>query len=107
MKKIIDGLRYDTENATKVASDSNVSMVGRGDHRWFDETLYRTQKGNWFMVGSGGPRSRWSIETGNGSTEGFDIMIPVEPAGARVWLEQCGGCEDEIERYFSDSIEDA
>jgi hypothetical protein len=34
-------------------------------------------------------------------------MIPVDPAGARVWLEDLGGCEEELEQYFSDSIEDA
>jgi hypothetical protein len=48
MKKIIEGKRYDTETAKLVASYEN--QYGRNDFNFYKGELYRTTKGNFFIV---------------------------------------------------------
>lgn len=79
MKAIINGKRYNTETATEVASD------GYGlpnDFRSWEEVLYLTPRGNWFLWGKGGPMTKYRQDTGNGWTGGSRI-IPLSPDGSQ------------------------
>ena len=103
MKRIIAGKRYDTETAKRVAKYRN--GLGRGDFRNYNEELYRTPRGNWFLAGEGGPMTKYSQPCGD-MTSGGEGIIPLTPEEARSWLESHDENEA-LERYFSDSIEDA
>ena len=65
MKAIIDGLRYDTATATKLAEAS--SPLSRTDFGWWEETLYRTPRsGRYFLAGEGHARSHYARNLGGG-----------------------------------------
>ena len=93
MKKIINGKRYDTETATKVADDSYSNY---GDFGYWSEEIYRTQKGNWFLRGEGGD------ETRDGS-----VIIPFTKKEALAWLEAHTSDSEAYKEYFADVVEDA
>lgn len=107
MRRIINGKRYDTEapGSTFIAEDWSAGL-GKGDFRHYHERLYRTSHGNWFLHGEGGAMTRWAQSAGqNAWTSGAGIR-PMTPAEALQWLEHAGETSA-IERYFSDSVEDA
>lgn len=103
MKAVIEGRRYDTETAEFVAS---WSYGGRGDFEYEREELYRTPKGSWFIAGSGGPKTKYSQQTGQNEWSGGERITPLSPDEARRWLERAEEW-DAIEEYFFDDIEDA
>ena len=106
MKKIISGSRYDTDKAECVASANSGHMYT--DFAWWQESLYRTPRGRWFVHGEGGPMSRYSQSRGNNTTGSEDIK-PLDDEQARQWLESYNNEEAvaALEKYFADKIEDA
>jgi len=103
MKRIINGLSYDTTTATFI---HNTSAYGPSDFRWYDESLYRTRNGRYFLAGEGGPMTRWAAPAeGNCRTYGNGI-IPLSPAEALAWAEQHIDPDTVIEE-FSDHVENA
>lgn len=103
MKQIIDGKRYNTETATKVASYWN--GLSRGEFDAIEENLYVTKNGNWFFEYYGGAGTEYSEWFGNSASEGSGIK-PLTPDEVSVWLEQKEEVEA-LEEYFSDDIENA
>lgn len=105
MKKIIEGKRYDTdaEGVELVAGFSN--HLGASDFRYLSEDLYRTESGNWFVCGEGGPMTQYARPDGDGWTGGSDIH-PMDPEDARQWLEDRDEVEA-LEKYFAATIIDA
>ncbi len=102
--RIINGLRYDTDKATEVATDS-WGYASDFDH-WV-ETIYVTDRGNWFLVGSGGAMSRYAVAVEGGGRGGSrDNVRPMSPDQVRAWLE-AHGMTDALEHYFGDDIADA
>lgn len=97
MKKIIDGKKYDTDTARKIASFDN--GYGGGDFNWTRETLYKTRRGNFFLVGEGGPKSEWAERYGTTYSSGSGLR-PISASAALVWLERNGEA-DIIEEHFS------
>ena len=87
MKRIIDGLRYDTETATGMASWNN--GCGGGDFHQCKETLYRTKSGRYFVHGDGGALSRWASSFEGGRSHGpGEGIIALTPQEALLWLEE-------------------
>lgn len=103
MKKIINGKRYNTETAIEIASYGN--SLGPGDFRHYDESLYKTKSGNWFLSGEGGPMTKYSQPCGDMTGGGSDI-IPLTPAEAQEWLEMHDET-DALEEHFAASLQDA
>jgi hypothetical protein len=103
MKKVIEGKLYNTETAERIATWSNHYF--QNDFHFMEETLYRTRKGNWFVYGEGGALSVYAQPCGNGSCGGADIRC-LSRDDAATWLEE-HDCVDELERYFSDVLEEA
>ncbi len=99
MKKVVFGYLYNTATATKIASWNNGFSK---DLNYLEESLYITKKGNFFLVGAGGPLSKYVFLYGHSRFAGSDL-IPLSKNDAMVWLEE--KCKTEvIEKYFSDSI---
>jgi hypothetical protein len=103
MKKIANGVRYNTETATAIADCDNRYPLN--DFNYCREILYKTKNGNWFLFGEGGPMSTYAESVGNSSTGGSDIR-PLSDGEAQNWLEE-HDCVYELEEHFSDRIQDA
>jgi len=103
MKKVIDRTVYDTQKAEKIAEYE--SNHNRGDFQFFEETLYRTQKGNWFLYGEGGPSSPYKEAVGD-TTAGSQEIIPMDEDEVIEWLES-RGLYDQLMAIFPDAIEEA
>ena len=104
MRQVIDGKRYDTETAEQVGSDSYSHY---GDFQYWCEELYRTQKGNWFLYGEGGAKSKFAVAIGQNEIAGGNDITPLTKEEALAWLEDRNTDSDAIEEYFADMVEDA
>ena len=104
MKKVINGKRYDTETATKVADDSYSNY---GDLGYWSEELYRTKKGNWFIAGEGGAMSRYARSVGQNEVGGGSAIIPITRGYALTWLEAHTEDSEAYEEYFTDIVIEA
>jgi hypothetical protein len=102
--RIINGRRYNTATATKIASWDN--GMGYSDFRHIDEDLYRTPKGVFFIVGEGGALSKYAQSCGNNSTCGGVEWEVLSEEQAQAWLEDHDETEA-LEKYFADKIQDA
>lgn len=104
MKKIINGLRYDTASAIEVGSASH----GYGnDFSAWSATLYKTPRsGRFFLAGEGGPMTTWARRVDQNSWAGGEGIIPIDRLEALAWAEQHLS-EDEIEEHFGSEIKDA
>lgn len=60
MKKIICKVEYDTETAELIAKVTNGEF---GDPAGFEESLYKTPDGKYFLYGFGGAESIYPQET--------------------------------------------
>ena len=94
MQQIVNGLKYDTETATKVAHDryfdgSNWDRDGRNTY------LYRTKAGRFFLLHT----SRWEGER--------DHIEPVSPDEARQYYEDLPEHDMPYAEAFGEEPEDA
>ena len=104
MKKVIDGSLYNTETARLIASDSYSNPT---DFNHWEEELYKTKKNNWFLVGSGGPSSRYSISVDLNSWAGSSgNIVPLSDREAMAWLERAGE-DDLVLEHFADLVHEA
>jgi hypothetical protein len=103
MKRIIEGKRYDTATAEEIASDG---YGYAGDFRHWWERLYRTAAGGWFLVGEGGPLSRYGESVAQNEWSGGSKLIPLTAEQARAWCEEHEATAA-LERYFAGQVVDA
>lgn len=105
MKAIINGKRYDTETAEKVARWSNGASCS--DFNYCEETLYRTKSGAFFLYGEGGALSPYSTSCEGGRAKiGGSAIKPLTQEETLAWLEEKNEPEA-IERLFPDKVTDA
>lgn len=85
MKKIINGKKYDTETAQAMGSyDINATT----SFEYVEETLYRKRTGEFFLLGHGGPKTRYAVSTGGGNWSGGTQILPLSWEEARAWAEE-------------------
>ena len=96
MKKVLDGSVYDTEKATCIGEYDNGHMPN--DFDYYEEQLYRTKSGKFFLYGEGGGNSRYGEWHGNSGGPGMKIM-PMSFDEARRWAEKYLSGEDYIEAF--------
>uniref|UniRef100_A0A6H2A062 Restriction endonuclease n=1 Tax=viral metagenome TaxID=1070528 RepID=A0A6H2A062_9ZZZZ len=107
MKKIINGLRYDTSNAIEVGSYDHGCYPGSGDFSHWSATLYKTPRsGRFFLHGKGGGMTRFAEHYADGMRGGGEKIQPMENDEALEWAEQYLDA-DCIEEHFSDLIKEA
>jgi hypothetical protein len=101
MRAVIEGLRYDTETATRIC-DISPSGFYRSDFRWEDTDLYKTPRGRYFIAGEGNALSRWATREGqSASGPGRGIRVVTEEE-ARELVERHGTTEL-YERTFGEA----
>lgn len=103
MIKVIDGMRYNTATATKVAE---YSIGYCSDLGYVSEELYVTKKGNYFLFGEGGPASRYARCENYNSFIGGEAINPMSRRSAFIWCQDHDR-KNAIDEYFSDLVEDA
>jgi len=91
MRKVINGRTYNTETSKRVGSWDN-GIYG-SDFRSCEEDLYKNTKGAYFLVGEGGPMSKYSVNHGN-ETSGGRELIPMTITEAQEWAEGHLDAED-------------
>lgn len=84
MYKVIKGARYNTETAKHLASWNAPYAVS--DFKYYEETLYRTKAGNYFIHGEGHGASPYRKREPDGWTHGEKI-IPMTYEQAKKWAE--------------------
>lgn len=87
MKKIIEGIGYDTQKATFLGQVN--SEFSKEDIRWSVTELYRTRSGKYFIHGSGGPGSPYSVWD-NESDAHIDgeVILPMSQYDVITWAEE-------------------
>jgi hypothetical protein len=105
MKKIINGVRYDSDKATLVGEYA--TNLGRNDFRDWEAALYVSPKSRrFFLVGEGGPMTRFAKPVGSNGMTGSEDLIPMDRDEALAWAEQFLDTEA-IEQHFADHVVDA
>jgi hypothetical protein len=97
MTHIIDGKRYNTATATRIGSRSQC----HGSFTDFDEDLYRTPKGSFFLVGEGGPMTKYAHSCGQNSWSGGSGVNILSETEALAWCEKADVKPEIIEKYFT------
>lgn len=103
MTQIIDGKVYDTETATELANDS---YSYPGDFDYWDETLYRTEKGAYFLAGEGGPNTGYRETVSLNCWQGGSEIRPLSKGEALKWAERHASMKL-VEQEFADAIIEA
>lgn len=84
MKKVINGKVYDTDTARKIGCFD----YGLGDRiSGWSETLYVKRTGEYFLLGEGGPGSKYSVCTGVNDSSGSTKIFPLSYNDACKWAE--------------------
>jgi len=86
MKKIIAGMRFDTEISTKIASYSN--GLSYSDFYHLEESLFKMKSGNFFLAGGGGSLTKYAVSHRPGETSGSTGITPLSEGEAFSWLEE-------------------
>ena len=102
MKKIIEGKMYSTKTAIEICEQS--ASCPTNDFNYFEEILYRTKKGSWFLAGNGHGNSKYSKRIDNHTRGAGEGLIPLTEEEARDYLERYNET-DLLEQYFK--IEEA
>lgn len=105
MKKIINGMRYDTEKSILVG-EYHTPGIGTNDFRYWEASLYKTPRsGQFFLAGEGHAMTRFAGNYGDSQGWG-EGLFPMAKDEALAWAEQYLDAET-IEKHFGDSIKDA
>ena len=85
MNKIIEGRRYNTESATLLAHWS-VGFSPR-DNDYYNEYLYVTKSGNYFLYGKGNAGSKYNTRIQENAYTGSEDIEPIPYERARKYAE--------------------
>lgn len=85
MKKIIDGVKYDTETAKLVAEWGN--DLSSGDFKFYQENLYQKKNGEYFLQISGGAMSECGEVIGSMKV-GSRTITALQIQEAKEWAEK-------------------
>lgn len=102
MKQVISGLTYNTDTATEIGY-ANLNPVRDFTH--YEESLYVTKKGRYFLAGRGGPMTRYGYSPDGNITCGGSGIVPIDKEEALEWCEMHDIDPDIIEHVFD--IEEA
>jgi hypothetical protein len=106
MKKIIDGIRYDTSSARLIGMAESTSP--QSDFRYWREALYTGQRsGRFFLHGAGGPMSQWGKSQEDNTRTSGEGIRPLSPEQALAWCENCLDDPAQWENHFKAAITDA
>jgi hypothetical protein len=86
MYKVIHGKKYNTDTAKLLGTWR--AEVSSTDYKYFEEYLYRTKSGNFFIYGEGGPDSPYRQQVEYNTWKGSESIIPISFEQAKIWAEE-------------------
>lgn len=86
METRINGLRYNTETAKKIAYWGNSYPVN--DFNSVEEWLYKKKTGEYFLYGEGGANTEYSEMVGQNEWSGGSRITPLTFDEAQKWMEK-------------------
>jgi hypothetical protein len=86
MRAYVGSIIYDTEDADKMMSTKATDP--ENILRSYEETLFRTKTGHYFLFGKGGPMSPYGEIVGKHCRSGGSKIIPLDPQDALEWLRR-------------------
>lgn len=90
MNKVLEGKYYDTEKAKEISRSDNGYYPN--DFRYYEETLYQKENGDYFLHLEGGGLSPVRQITDGGSYCGGEAIKPLTLNEAKEWVEEnCDG----------------
>ena len=95
----IDGKVYDEETSDLVHEYE--SRLPRDDFRWVYERLYKSQSGQFFVAGRGGPKSDFAETEDERNWSSGEGAYTLEPEEALEWLVSRGAKIEVIEEHFT------
>lgn len=99
MKKIINGRKYNTETAKRLAGwDNNRSY---SDFSYCSEELYKKKTGEFFLYGDGGAMTKYRRNCGQNCWGGGENIVPLTELQAKQWAEEHLDC-DKYEEIFGE-----
>lgn len=105
MKKIIEGVTYDTKKATCLGKFDSGFL--KEDIRWSIIELYKTKQGNYFLHGSGGPGSPYGTYDNISETYGDGkVIMPISLKETIAWANEYLP-NDELAALYKDMITEA
>lgn len=102
-KHVINGKIFDTEKATVVA---HYSYSHPGDFHYVSETLYKSPKGTFFIVGEGGPMTTYARKVDTNTWSGGEGTRVLTKREALQWCEEHGVDAETILREFADLLDE-
>ena len=97
MRKIVNGLLYDTQTAEEIES---VSYSNPTDFNHYEEALYKTKGGRYFLAGEGNARSKYGQSVDQNTWGPGSRIIPLEAAEALEWCERHDVDPDIVTKEF-------
>lgn len=86
MKRVIDRTLYDTERAEQIAQYA--PNTDRSDFHYHIETLYKTQKGEYFLHCEGGASTEYAKPVSGGGRTGGEELNFIDEEAALDWCEE-------------------
>lgn len=84
MNALISGYRYDTEESKRIGAVNFDG--GEVKERWWEESLYRTRDGRWYLVACGGSLSKHGrCAEGECGSSAAKKIVPLRLWEAREW----------------------
>lgn len=96
MKKIIEGKLYNTETAEKIGG---IYHGNYGDLNYWDNELYVTKKGAYFMTWEGGANSQYAEHIAHDKITGGEGMAVMTEDEAKNWAMENLDAEEYIEAF--------
>ena len=86
MKKTINGIRYDTNNAVLIGEYNHGSL---GSINFTRESLYITPRSKtYFLAGIGGPNTKYGIVSDNKNRISGEKILPLSRKSAFEWAKE-------------------
>ena len=87
MKQIINGMTYNTQTARRLC-DVSANGCAVSDFQWWQETLYVTAKGAYFLHGKGGGLSQYAESFDGGGRTGGERLESLTRSEVLGWAER-------------------
>lgn len=84
-KDNINGVTYNTKTAEIIARNGSGREVSHSDERWFNETLYRKNSGEFFLYGSGGIFTKYAKQIDENTWERSEAILPLTEDEVKQW----------------------
>ena len=97
MRKIVEGKVYNTMTAEMLAEYFSGHSIG--DYHRYEEELYKTKKGAYFIHGKGGAASKYAERCPSGGYNPGEDIRPISEDTAKKWAQDRLSV-DEYEEIF-------